>query len=220
MNPSRAWALLTARGVQFGGVGGGGIPGLVPSDIARMLDGLERGPFLAGMVRESGDVGSIAALERWVYVETLKLADPRDARGRPIPGARWPDSHGQAYCGRLGTLAVFEFVAPRPKICPDCGGQGWKRAHGNGMACPSCKPEMPDPRITMRKSYDPADEPGGYGYVSMTNTDRAELAGIPLKSWNDGWSQRYEKVHGLVIGWHGTALAHLRRALLEYRATA
>ncbi|HEY0684744.1 MAG TPA: hypothetical protein VGD45_20575 [Steroidobacter sp.] len=220
MNPSKAWALLTARGVQIGGVGGGGIPNLLPSDIARMLDGLERGPFLAGMVRESGDAQSIGPLERWLYVETLLLADPRDAQGRPIKRLRWPDNHGQAYCRRLAGLAVFEFVAPRPLICPDCKGQGWKRAHGNGTACPTCKPEMPDLRITMRKSYDPGDEPGGTGYISLTPAARADLAGIPLKSWNDGWDERYEQVHTLVTGWHATALAHLRRALLEYRAIA
>lgn len=217
-NPSRAWALMTARGVQIGSAGGG-IPDLRPSDIARMLDGLARGPLFAGMVRESGDVGCIGPLERQLWIETMRMADPIDSDGRLIKRYAWPLSRGQAYCRRLASVAVFEFVVPRPEICDECDGRGWRKEAGQGVACESCKPGSPDPRL-QSEPHDRDDEPGGTGYRKMSPATRADLAGIPLKSWNDGWSERYERVHQVVWSWHSAALAHLRRALEAHREIA
>jgi hypothetical protein len=208
---------MTARGVQIGGAGGG-IPDLRPSDIARMLDGLEPGPFLAGMVRESGDVHSIGPLERHLWTETMRIADPIDSSGDLIKHAAWPRTHGQAYCQRLAVVAVFEFVVPRPEVCNACDGRGWHRVHGQGVACLSCKPPPSD--IVDRTKLRVDDDPGGYGYRKMSPATRADLAGIPLKSWNDGWSERYERVHQTVCSWHSAALSHLRRALELHRAIA
>lgn len=211
-NPSKAWALITARGAQLGGVGGG-CPDITASDIARLLKGLARGPFLAGMVREGGDVSSLPDLERWLWLATMALADPVDWRGRPIPELAWPMSHGQAYCRRLAGLAVFEFAVPQPVRCEDCEGRGWKRREGQGVACSSCTAGPLDPRIPSLSDSPVAEDPGSTGYRSLNPAQRAELAGIPLRSWKDGWGGRYELVYVTVCGWHSIALSHLRRAL-------
>lgn len=190
MNPSKAWALLTARGVQFGGTIGG-TPYLTPADVARMLKGLDRGPFLAGMVKESGDVSCLGDLERHLWIETMRLAEGYDDRGRPYRKP-WPLSHGQSYCRRLAGLAVFEFVMPRPEVCSECHGRGWVKFEGQGIECRACR---------------------NTGGSKLHPRMRAELAGIPFTSWKDGWSARYEEVHATVQSWHSIALSHLRRAL-------
>lgn len=129
MNPSKAWAMLNARGAAFGGVGGGGIPSLTASDIARMLTGLERGPFLAGMVKECGDIRSVAELERWLWIEAMNIACRE----------RWPFCRGQAYCRRMAGLAVYEFIVPVPSVCESCSGDGFIVVDGNGMECTECR---------------------------------------------------------------------------------
>lgn len=212
-NPSKAWAMMTARGVRIGG-SFGGIPELTPSDIARMLKDLGRGPFLAGMVREGGDASCLGELERCLWMAATRMADPVDLRGRPITELAWPLSHGQAYCRRLAGLAVFEFAIPKPQKCDDCEGRGWKRRDGQGVACPSCSAGPADPRIaTLNGVSEPEDDPGSTGYRSLQPAMRAELAGIPLRSWKDGWSGRYELVYREVCSWHSIAMSHLRRAL-------
>jgi len=126
-DPSKAWAMLTARGAGMGGVHGG-IPSLTAADVARMLRGLDRGPFLAGMVRESGDISCLGPLERWLWVKTMWRSEQLG----------WPNAHGQAYCRRLAGLAVLEFVMPRPEVCPECHGRGWITHESQGIECRAC----------------------------------------------------------------------------------
>lgn len=216
-NPTKAWSMLTARGVRPGGAFGGR-PDLTPSEIARMLKGLERRPYLTGMVKECGDVTLLPALERALFFETMKLADPIDQDGKPIPELAWPLSHGQAYCRRMAGLAVLEFLIPKPVKCEDCNGRGWKRREGQGVACAECSAGPSDPRIPAGRRYNPNDDdPGSTGYRRMNDTLRAELAGIPFRSWKDGWAERYELVYRSIGSWHSIADGHLRRALRERR---
>jgi hypothetical protein len=180
-NPSKAWALLTARGAQLDSVHGG-IPDITPADIARMLQGLAPGPFNAAMVKDSGDASCLGPLERWLWIDAMWMAEQQE----------WPRSHGQAYCRRLAGLAVYEFVMPRPEVCSGCGGRGYRVFEGNGIECPRCV---------------------NTGGEKLAPEMRADLAGIPLKSWLAGWSERYEEVHLTVLDWHSVAMRHLARAL-------
>lgn len=129
MNPSKAWAMLTARGVAFGGVGRGGVPLITAADISRMLQGLERGPFLMGMVMECGDVHSLGELERWLWIETMEIARRE----------RWPFCHGQQYCRRMAGLALFEVLIPAPNECATCHGEGYVVMENNGVECEDCR---------------------------------------------------------------------------------
>lgn len=207
-------ALLTARGVTIGGTFGGS-PDLTPSEVARMLQGLERGPYLSCVVRDCGDIGRLPDLERCLWLRTIAMADPVDSHGRPLPKLSWPLSHGQGYCRRLAGLAVFEFLCPRSRKCEACDGRGWVTHQGQGVVCNECSTAPPDPRVT-----DETDQPGGTGFKSMSQEMRAEIAGIPLRSWKDGWSQRYEQVHTQIWEWHALAMSHLRTALNARRSAA
>jgi hypothetical protein len=181
MNPSKAWAMLTARGVAFGG-SGGGIPELTPAEIARMLQGLARGPFLAGMVKECGDARSLGELERWLWIEAMSIACRE----------RWPLCHGQQYCRRLSGLAIFEFIVPKPNRCRECGGKGYVVFQGNGVECTSCS------------------NTGGASLVAHARCDLAGIPLRQWES--GGWSARYEAVHMTIHSWHSDALSHITRA--------
>lgn len=182
MNPSKAWAMLTARGVTFGGVGGGGVPDITPAEVARMLKGLERGPFLAGMVMECGDVKSLPELERRLWLQSVDIACQE----------RWPIVRGQQYCRRLAGLAVFEFVVPHPNRCSACRGRGYEVLDGNGVECTVCQ------------------NTGGAKLLAQERSDLAGIPIREWEE--GGWSARYETVHSTLLGWYGEALRIVLRA--------
>lgn len=106
----------------------GGFAHLTAAEIARLLQGVPRGPFLAGMLKEAGDMHVIKDLERALWARTTALS----AEGN------WPTKRGEPNCRRMAGLAVYEFLMERPVKCATCRGRGYVRQDGNGVACPSC----------------------------------------------------------------------------------
>jgi hypothetical protein len=171
---------------------------MTAADVARALKNLKRGPFLAGMVKESSDVDSIPALERVLTVEGWRIAegDPEASihqleRG---PFEKWPYVHGQGYIRRLAGLAVMEFCDETPLVCPLCKGRGSTKVSGNGVSCSRCE---------------------GRGGLPLNPFKRAELATIPYTSWKSGWGKRYEAIFQTLDIWVGEAKSHLSRNINE-----
>jgi hypothetical protein len=191
MNPSKAFARLTARGVQFGGVGGGGTPELTPAEIARVLRGLERGPLFAAMTKDCGDVKSIGPLEQELAHDGMRLALGLDHNNRRVRRP-WPSSHSGAYVRRFAGLAVMEFLMPRSELCPKCKNRGWVKFEGQGVQCKACE---------------------GFGGTKLSSRLRADIAGVPFSRWREEWSPRYEQVYLTVNAWHSRAMLHMMRGL-------
>lgn len=191
---TEAFAMLTARGVRFGVVGGG-VADLTPSDIARMLKGLRREAYLAALVKECSDMRRLPDLERCVYDEGMRLA-----RGLNFSGERvrrpWPTNHDSDLIRQFSALAITEFLLPHAEVCPKCNNRGWIKYEGNGIKCSVCD---------------------GFGGNKLSPHMRAQLAGIAFSRWRGGWDARYEQVFRSLNDWHAEAMAHLRLRLRAYK---
>lgn len=193
MNPSKAFAMLNARGVQLGGTSGGGAE-FTPADIARMLKGLERGPYLAAMLKECSEIRCIAPLEQLLWREAFRLALGLNRDGRRVRRP-WPTSHSSAYLWRFTGTAVFEFLMPRSDLCGKCNNRGWIKHDGQGIACKACD---------------------GFGGNKLSLRMRSDLAGVPFSRWQE-WSPRYEEVLTVVNSWYSMAMVHMLNAMNAMR---
>lgn len=127
-DPSKTWALLTARALQFSQAPGG-TPFLTAAEAAQLLHGLPASAFLAGMAKECQDLTCISQLEGrlfdWAVMTGFR--------------ASWPEKHRYAYARRFAGLAVYELLIPRPYVCRACKGLGYTTSEqGNGIQCDEC----------------------------------------------------------------------------------
>lgn len=200
-NPSKAWAILTARATSMS-LAPGGTPFLTPAQMAQLLQGLERGPFLVGMVKECHDLTMLYPLEIYLTMKVQERAigdQVLDADGNIRWVNAWPSVRGQQYCRRLAGLAVYELLMEKPLRCPDCAGRGYTIVHSNGVPCDTC---------------------GSNGGKGMTSKMKADLATINWEQWRQGWSSRYEVVFSMLTSWYGDAHAHVARAMKEMQSAA
>lgn len=180
---SRAWAMLTARALQYDG-SRGGHGGLRQSDIAAMLGGLDRRYFLAGLFLEAGDWTSLIPLERKLFHEVVDLAWIKGWDLR---------TDGLKHCRSLGHLALYEAAGPAT-ICPKCDGEGATIPPGEVMPvqCKRCD---------------------GKRKLPLTPKSRAELISISDGNWYKVWCMRYEHVVTALDYWLAEANRHLKRQL-------
>lgn len=127
-DPSKTWALLTARALQMSRAPGG-TPFLTAAEAAQLLQGLSPNAFLAGMAKECHDLTCITQLE-------LRLFDWAVMTGFR---EQWPEKNRQVYARRFAGLAVYELLIPRPYLCRHCAGRGFTLSEeGNGIPCDLC----------------------------------------------------------------------------------
>lgn len=183
MNPEKGWLRLTVRAASLTG-GVGGPPQYTQADVARLLQGLARGPFLMGMVRETMDMYSLAELEERLSNEIHDVAREDD----------WPAGGLDLYwhCRNFAGLAILEVIEPRPDPCKLCKGQGSASIGGTAFVCPGCS---------------------GFGGHALTPDMRAERVSIPRSTWRSGWAARYELGFRIASGWSSEAISHLARNL-------
>lgn len=201
-DPSKIWAIMTARALQMSQAPGG-TPFLTPAQAAQLLQGLSPEAFLAGMVKECHDLASIVQLE-------LKLWDWACHRAAGwVTGPRggvyyskseeWPRQNREAYARRLAGLAVYELLIPNPNRCSACAGRGYTIVASNGVDCERC---------------------GSTGGKRLSERSRSELVCITWSRWTSGWQKRYQDVYSELEYWHGEARVHVARAEKGLRAFA
>lgn len=116
-NPSQAWALLSARAQQYHGMPPG-FGGLTMDEVAAMMRGLERGPYLVALAHYAGDLRVLPDLERRLTVEITRIH----------VDAGWEaPTRGDHISRRLSATALYELF--QPPLCEACGGRGERGRH-------------------------------------------------------------------------------------------
>lgn len=198
MNPSAAWAMLTARSAAFPR-SPGGHNSLSREDVEAMLCGLARNAFLMGMAYECHDLKALEDLERrlWQIVIGMSQAE------------QWKLPKGEFVTRRLAALALYESMDPL--ICPQCNGKGTttfelRREPGLMMSQYYSQLNEHEGRIRCQACQ-------GSGKVKLSARKRADLAGINKDTWPRYWASRYEAVFALTREWLTEARSHLAREL-------
>lgn len=190
MRSEHAWALLTARAIQYGKTPGG-YAHMTPADVAGLLRGLPRRPFLTAMLADCGDSmvhhELYVALRHYVFDRAVfdgwRLDRPR-------------------LCEQIALLAILELVGARDP-CPACEGRGAVPIETGGPNMVRCEPCR------------------GSGRAPLSGRDRAAMVQIHEVSWSRTWAERYEVVFGELHGWLMDARRHMARRLrAEARAEA
>ncbi len=193
MNPSEAWALLTVRSVQLGLRSGSDHAALRTADIAALLAGLHREPFLMGMAAECGDMGALRQIELVLWVRARGMAEREN----------WESPHGQFTVRRMAGVALYEAVADT--CCYACNGTGRMAADNPGLImaatydagsirCPACL---------------------GSGQIRLSGQKKAHLAGINKDMWTRVWARRYERVFEIANHWRESARGYLASRVRE-----
>lgn len=201
MNPSEAWSLLTIRSQDFRRVPGGH-GSMSMTDVAALLAGLEREPFLMGMAAECGDYRSLLDLERVLWVRTNGIATREN----------WEEPRrGEFTYRRMAGLALYEAIDDR--TCFECTGKG-----RTSFALEE------HPGLIMAKTFEPLSALDGSiecaacrgsGRVALSGRKKADLAGINKDMWTRVWARRYESVFRLAHGWRDVASRYLAAKVRE-----
>lgn len=202
MNPSEAWSLLTIRSKAFS-LSSRGHGGTTTTDIAALLGGLDREPFLMGMASELGDLRALKDIELVLWERGRHLSEREN----------WDPPRGQFTVRRMAGVALYEAIDDRR--CYVCNGSGemhisLKDAPGMIMAptyravnadacavrCPACVG----------------------GQVRLSGRKKADLAGINKDMWTRTWARRYEPIFRIANGWRQTAAQYLAARIREEEA--
>ena len=258
MNPSRAWTMLSARSRGFTMRGTGGGDGMKWQDVADLLAGMKRGPFLTGLAYYAGDWSSVPDLERHL---TVWVTDLHAAGNWRMP------ERGDWISRRLAAVAIYELL--QPDLCEVCHGRkvapkcravevvarkpaeqrarfvAEERApisvpalyppprHSTGYQCLGLAPLNTLParprrvlldRARLRRWVKGREAKGervyciarhwvelrcswchGSGKSHMSQRIRAQLAGLPLSTWQRHWQRPYSSVYSLLDGWRRQA---------------
>lgn len=198
MNPSAAWAMLTARSPNMKRVSCG-YGETTKEDIAASLSGLYEDAMLMGMFYECGDGKALVRLERRLWQRVIGMAQAE----------RWKLPTGEFVTRRLVGLALYE--AMDPLICPECNGKGsttFDLRHNPGLILSPYYSQLSEREGRLRCAACQ-----GSGKVKLSGRKRADLAGINKDTWIRYWSSRYEAVLTLTRDWLSDARSHLARQL-------
>lgn len=202
MNPSEAWALLTIRSKAFA-MSSKGHGAVTSADIAGLLGGLDREPFLMGMASELGDLGALKQIELVLWERSRQMSD----RGN------WDPPRGEFTVRRMAAVALYEAIDdPRCYVCNGSGEMHFSlkdlpamimaptyRAVSSvacGVRCPACVA----------------------GRVRLSGRKKADLAGINKDVWTRLWAKRYEPIFQIANGWRQTAAQYLAARIREEEA--
>lgn len=194
MNPSEAWSLLTIRSKNFA-LQSKAFGATTSADIAGLLSGLGREPFLMGMAAECGDMNSLKQIELVLWVRAKTIADREN----------WDAPRGYFTVRRMVGVALYE--AMEDHCCYGCNGTG------------SMKFELRDcPGILMAPTFEAVGPDagkvrciccGGSGTIHLSGRKKADLSGVNKDMWTRLWSRRYESIFAIARDWRQSAKNHL-----------
>ena len=203
MNPSEAWALLTIRSKAFA-MSSKGHGATTTADVAALLAGLDRHPFLMGMAAECGDMNALRQIEWVLWVRAKTLADAED----------WDPPHGEFTVRRMVGVALLEAIDDRR--CPACNGQGIVAfTLGDNPALMFSSSFAPINGMTGRVQCSVCV---GECHIRLSGRMKARLAGINKDTWTRIWARRYEPIFTLANGWREQAKQYLAARVREEEA--
>ena len=200
MHIGKQIAKLNPKNCRFD-IGSGGIPDLMPTDIAAALGMVDPGigrevlcrvwwpagaKMTAGQLREMVDV---LLREEWARRESSMLDGLLAIASR---GSRGQGTYAAAHANRWPRLIVREHELPQlapgyakvrdavldelasAGLCQACGGRGTTiNTDGMGVyrTCAACE---------------------GVGHLRLSDRGRAEMAGFSRKTFREGWSHVYD----------------------------
>lgn len=118
--------MLCAKTSNMTSVGGGGVGGLSPGDIAAALNGIERGPYLFALAKYAGDDSTLPELSEHVYRMIIVEAKQRGWKTRTKTALR-----------KMADLALIESEVI-PQRCGQCKGRAWVIFRKLKQPCPTC----------------------------------------------------------------------------------
>ena len=112
-NPAPAWAMLTARSKGSGPPMPPGVVRLTPEEVAAMLVGLGRGPYLTALAHYTGDLHVVRDLDIWLTTRTHAIHVEQN----------WGEvERGGEISRRLSATAIYGLL--QPTHCEVCNGKG------------------------------------------------------------------------------------------------
>ena len=193
MNPSEAWALLTLRSKSFGRTPGGH-GATTTADIAALLAGLDREPFLMGMAADLGDYGALRQIELVLWERARHIGDREN----------WDPPRGEFTVRRMAALALYEAIGDtRCYVCNGTSEMAVALAEYPGMIlAPSFRPITAGSCVVRCPAC-------VAGKIRMSARTKAGLAGIHKDMWTRTWAKRYEPLFRIANGWRETARQYL-----------
>jgi hypothetical protein len=202
MNPSEAWALLTLRSKHFARTPGGH-GGTTASDIAALLAGLDREPFLMGMAADLGDFSALQQIELVLWERARQMGEREN----------WDPPRGEFTVRRMAAVALYEAVKdPRCYVCNGTAEMTISLADYPGMILAPSFRAITDTSGAVRC---PACIDGK---IRLSGRKKADLAGINKDMWTRVWARRYEPIFQIANGWRETAHKYLRDRIREEEA--
>jgi len=200
MNPSEAWALLTLRSKSFDR-SSGAHGSLTSGDVAALLGGLDREPFLMGMAAELADMRSLREVELNLWARAGHMARKEN----------WKLIGGEMTVRRLSAVALYEAIDDL--MCYECNGT-------KQMVFAIAE----HPGLAMARSYRAINPQScaveciaceGEGRIVLTGRRKAALASLNKDTWTRFWSGRYERIFEIAHGWRETAGRYLANRLKD-----
>lgn len=199
MNPSEAWALLTIRSNNFARTPGGH-GSTTTADIAGLLGGLDREPFLMGMAAELGDFPSLQQIELVLWERARHIGDREN----------WDPPRGEFTVRRMTAVALYEAINdPRCYVCNGSAEMAFALDEYPGMIL---APTFRTITTTTGVVRCPACV---QGKVRLSGRKKADLAGINKDMWTRIWAKRYEPLFSIANGWRETARKYLKERIRD-----
>jgi hypothetical protein len=199
MNPSEAWVLLTIRSNNFARTPGGH-GSTTTADIAALLGGLDREPFLMGMAAELGDFDSLRQIELVLWERARHIGDRES----------WDPALGEFTVRRMAALALYEAINdPRCYVCNGSAEMTVALDEYPGMVL------APTFRAITTTSCVVRCPACVQGKVRLSGRKKADLAGINKDMWTRIWAKRYEPLFGIANGWRETARKYLKERIRD-----
>lgn len=202
MNPSEAWALLTIRSRAFS-PSSKGHGATTSSDIAALLGGLDREPFLMGMAADLGDLRALKDIELILWERARHLGEREN----------WDPPRGEFTVRRMAAVALYEAINDtRCYVCNGTSEIAMSLAEYPGMVL------APSYRSINAESCVVRCPACVAGKVRISGRKKADLAGINKDIWTRTWAKRYEPIFQIANGWRHTAAQYLAARVREEEA--
>lgn len=199
MNPSEAWALLTLRSKHFARTPGGH-GSTTTADVAALLGGLDREPFLMGMAADLGDFGALQQIELVLWERARYICEREN----------WDPPRGEFTVRRMAAVALYEAINdPRCYVCNGSAEMTIALDEYPGMILAPTFRAINAALCVVRCPACVA------GKVRLSGRKKADLAGINKDTWTRLWAKRYEPIFGVANGWRETARQYLAARIRE-----
>lgn len=202
MNPSEAWALLTIRSKAFS-PSSKGHGATTSSDIAALLAGLDREPFLMGMAADLGDLRALQDIELILWERARYIGDREN----------WDPPRGEFTVRRMAAVALYEAINDtRCYVCNGTSEMAISLTEYPGMVLAASFRTINAESCVVRCPACIA------GKVRLSGRKKADLAGINKDVWTRIWAKRYEPIFQIANGWRHTAAQYLAARIREEEA--